>query len=175
MIMSIILRVECWRPSVFEITLSNFFPDSKNNNHYKNFRKIRILKNTSFNMLFYFVKIKLHQFKSIWCLSGKYFAFFFNPPCQIQPSKLFFASWILLVLHSPFTYSFYDMEDKMHHPYVMWWNAALQCLFLQKNTLHGTKKVNILWGRYDLQLPGPSWWDGIDSYLETQYTYFLSI
>lgn len=71
------------------------------------------------------ILFKLHQFKSIWCLSGKHFAFsFLSPPCQIQPSTFLFASWILLVLHDPFTYTLYYMEDKMHHPYGIQWNAA---------------------------------------------------
>ena len=56
---------------------------------------------------------ELLQFKSIWCPSGKNFAFSSNPPCKLQASKFSFVSF-LLVLHSPFTCIFYNMEDQMH-------------------------------------------------------------
>lgn len=119
---------------------------------------------------------ELLPFKNIWCPSGKNFAFSSNPPCKLQLSKVLFASWILLVLHYPFTYAFYNIDAQMHHPYVMQGNAALHFLLQKKkNALCGTQKVKILWGHYDLLQPGLSWWDGVDHWLETDTFISLTI
>lgn len=71
---------------------------------------------------------ELLQFKSIWCPSGKNFAFSSNPPCKLQASEFSFVSF-LLVLHSPFTRIFYNTEDQMLCYAVKF---TLYCLFLQK-------------------------------------------
>lgn len=52
----------------------------------------------------------------------------------------FFASWILLVLHYPFTYTFYDIEDKMHHLCYTLKCSSTVSLPSENNALHGTKK-----------------------------------
>lgn len=83
---------------------------------------------------------ELLQFKSIWCPSGKNFAFSSNPPCKLQASKFSFVSF-LLVLHSPFTCIFYNMEDQMHCLYVSQWNSPCTVSSFKKNALDGTQKI----------------------------------
>ena len=58
-------------------------------------------------------------------LVSKNFTFSSNFPCRLQPSKFLFSSWILLVLYSPFTCTFYHMEGEMHHLYAIQWNIGL--------------------------------------------------
>lgn len=76
---------------------------------------------------------ELLQFKSIWCPSEN-FAFSSNPPCKLQGFRILIVSF-LLVLHSPFTRIFYNMEDQMSVPYVMQWNSPCTVSSFKKNAL----------------------------------------
>lgn len=96
---------------------------------------------------------ELLQFKSIWCPSGKNFAFSSSPSCNPQLSKcflfLFCLSFTLLSRASSIIWKIKCMTLKIGN------ELQLSCVTsFKKNALHGTRKIKVLWGNSDLQLIG---------------------